>query len=153
MHRLRRVALLLALFGSGCLATDSAATVEETNFATSLGVDLAASTKGSSGLYYRDLVAGTGAVVATGQQLLVHYTGWLANGTQFDSNVAGQNPYSFHLGAGEVIEGWEIGIPGMHVGGTRQLLLPPGVAYGPNGYGVIPGNAVLVFTVEVVSAQ
>ncbi|HEY9384658.1 MAG TPA: FKBP-type peptidyl-prolyl cis-trans isomerase [Gemmatimonadales bacterium] len=153
MLQLRRIALLVSLFGSGCLATDSAATVEETDFAASLGVDLAASTKGSSGLYYRDLVAGTGAVVATGQHLLVHYTGWLANGTQFDSNVAGQNPYPFQLGAGEVIQGWDLGIPGMHIGGTRQLLLPPGVAYGANGYGTIPGNAVLVFTVEVVSAQ
>lgn len=150
---LRRLALLLPFVVLGCSGPDAAVSIEETSFAASLGVDLAASTKLPSGMYYRDLVVGSGAVVSVGQQLGMHYTGWLANGTQFDSNVAGQNPLSFHLGAGEVIQGWDLGIPGMHVGGRRQLIIPASLGYGASGSGPIPGNAVLVFSVEVVSAQ
>jgi FKBP-type peptidyl-prolyl cis-trans isomerase FkpA len=149
----RCVALLLPLALLACSGSDEVLTIEETNFAASLGVDLAASTKTPSGVYYRDLVVGAGAVVAAGQQLTVHYTGWLANGTQFDSNVAGQVPFSFQLGTGGVIQGWDLGIPGMRVGGVRQLIIPPALGYGAAGNGDIPGNAILVFRVEVLTAQ
>jgi len=153
MLQLRRLALLLPLTLAGCSGTNSTASIEATSFAPALGVDLAASTKTAAGLYYRDLVVGSGAVVSTGQQISVHYSGWLANGTQFDSNGAGQTPYSFHLGTGAVIQGWDLGVPGMNVGGRRQLIIPPGLGYGANDYGPIPGNSILVFSVEVVSAQ
>jgi len=153
MRSLRRLALLLPLALFACSGDDPVLTIEETNFAASLGVDLANSTKLASGMYYRDLSVGLGSVVSAGQQLQVHYTGWLANGSQFDSNVAGQVPFSFHLGAGGVIQGWDLGIPGMRVGGRRQLIIPSALGYGAAGNGSIPGNAILVFNVEVLTAQ
>lgn len=121
------------------------------SYAPALGVDLAKATKLFSGLYIMDLVVGTGPVVAEGQQLAVHYTGWLPNGTRFDGNEGG-NLLTFRLGAHQVIPGWEQGVAGMHVGGKRQLVIPPSLGYGSSGNGPIPPNAVLVFTVEVVSA-
>lgn len=144
------------VFAAGCLDSTEplpARSIEETNFAASLGVDLAASTKTPNGAYYRDLTVGTGAEVTNGQQLDTRYTGWLANGQQFDSNANSQTPFQFTLGAGQVIEGWEETIPGMRVGGRRQLILPSHLAYGPFGFGPIPGNAVLVFNVEVLAAR
>jgi len=151
--RLSRSLTLALTFSIACSGPEPAPSIEETSFAPSLGVDLAASTKTTGGLYYRDLSVGFGAVVTSGQQVQVHYTGWLANGSQFDSNVAGQTPYSFHLGAGEVIQGWDLGVPGMRVGGQRQLIIPPALGYGAAGSDPIPGNAILVFKVEVVLAQ
>lgn len=127
--------------------------IEQTQFAPSLGVNLAASTRTTNGAYYRDITPGTGAVVVTGQTLTVRYTGWLANGAQFDSNVNLQTPFTFKLGTRAVIDGWDEAIPGMRVGGTRQLILPASLGYGPAGAGPIPGNAVLVFNVQVISAQ
>ena len=115
-------------------------------------MNLAASTKTVDGMYYRDLTAGSGAVVAPGQTLSVHYTGWLVNGTQFDSNT-GLAAFSFKLGAGQVIAGWDEGMSGVRVGSTRQLIIPPALAYGPYQYGPIPPNSILVFTVQVDSAQ
>jgi FKBP-type peptidyl-prolyl cis-trans isomerase len=129
------------------------AKIETTTFATALGVDLAAMTKTASGVYYRDLVVGTGAVIATGQLVSTRYTGWLSGGQQFDSNVQSQNAYPFHFGRGEVIAGWDSGMVGMHVGGKRQLVIPPSLGYGPYTYLDIPGNSVLVFQVEVVAAE
>ena len=106
-------------------------------------------TKAASGLYYRTLgtPTGTAATVANGQRVAVRYTGWLANGTQFESST-----YTFVLGTGVVIPGWDQGIAGMRVGEKRRLLIPPALAYGATGYGVIPPNSVLVFDVEVLSA-
>jgi FKBP-type peptidyl-prolyl cis-trans isomerase len=127
------------------------ATIENTTFAPALDVQLTNSTKLPNGVYYRDLVVGTGAVLAS-QRVSAHYTGWLANGTQFVSNVGGA-AYSFVLGAGQVIGGWDTGLVGAHVGGMRQLILPPAMAYGSTGYGPIPPNAILVFTVQIDSAQ
>jgi FKBP-type peptidyl-prolyl cis-trans isomerase len=138
-----------------CSASDNIvdeADIATTTFAASLGVDLTASTKLPSGVYYRDLVVGTGIVVASGQQLSVRYTGWFPNGTQFDSN-ANTNPYSFVLGTRAVIDGWDNGLPGMKVGGKRQLIIPPSQAYGAAGRSGIPGNSILVFTVDVLGAQ
>jgi FKBP-type peptidyl-prolyl cis-trans isomerase FkpA len=120
-------------------------------YAPALGVNLAEATKLPSGVYIKDQVVGAGPAVAEGQQIAVHYTGWLPDGTRFDGNEGG-DPYSFRLGAHEVIPGWEQGVAGMHVGGKRQLIIPPALGYGAGGNGPIPPNAVLVFTVEVVSA-
>jgi FKBP-type peptidyl-prolyl cis-trans isomerase FkpA len=91
--------------------------------------------------------------------LTVHYTGWLQDttkpdnkGTQFDTSV-GKNPFSFFLGFSQVIAGWDLGIPGMRVGGKRLLIIPPGLAYGSQGSGPIPGNSTLIFEVELVNVQ
>lgn len=127
--------------------------IESTAFAPALGVDLASSTKTSTGLYFRDLEVGTGAAVAAGQRVSVRYTGWLSNGTQFDSNVSSSAPYEFTLGAGQVIAGFDQGVAGMRVGGRRQVVIPPALGYGAAGQAPIPGNAVIVFTVEVVGAR
>jgi peptidylprolyl isomerase len=151
MPKLARMALLLPLLAA-CAKEKSSGDIESARFAPALGVNLAISTKTPSGLYYRDLTPGTGPVVAPGQQVSAHYTGWLANGTQFDSN-AGGTPYSFRVRAHEVIEGWDQGVVGMRVGGKRQLVIPPALGYGPAGSGPIPPNAILVFKVEVVSAS
>jgi FKBP-type peptidyl-prolyl cis-trans isomerase len=126
------------------------ATVEETTFAASLNVDLTKSIRTANGAYVRDFVVGTGPLVNIGDSISVRYTGWLADGTQFDSNVTMTVPYPFRVGTGTVIEGWDEGIPGMHVGGTRQILIPPGLGYGYSDYYTIPGNSVLVFSVQVV---
>ncbi len=104
------------------------------------------------------LLDGTGAMVTSGQTATVHYTGWLYvedapehKGAQFDSSV-GRGPFSFRVGAGQVIRGWDQGVQGMKVGGQRRLVLPPEFAYGARGAGsVIPPNATLVFDVELLS--
>ena len=145
------------VLSSACLSGESTslieARIEETNFAASLGVNLAASTKTANGTYYRDLVVGTVTTVATGQTIKVRYTGWLANGTQFDTNTSSANPLTFKVGSGQVILGFDDGLVGAKVGSQRQLIIPPSLGYGPYDYGPIPGNSVLVFKVEVVSAE
>lgn len=104
-----------------------------------------------SGLKYEDLVEGEGEVAVSGQKVVVHYTGWLTDGTKFDSSVDRSNPFSFPLGAGRVIRGWDEGVQGMKVGGKRKLTIPPQLGYGAAGAGgVIPPNATLVFDVELL---
>ena len=104
----------------------------------------------SSQLAVQDVVAGTGPGALAGDIVVVNYTGRLAEGTIFDSSV-GKTPYSFTLGAGQVIPGWEQGIAGMQVGGKRLLLIPPNLAYGSQDYGPIPGNSTLMFEIDVIS--
>ena len=104
-----------------------------------------------SGLKYEDLAEGDGAVAAAGQKVSVHYTGWLTDGTKFDSSVDRDQPFEFALGAGMVIRGWDEGVAGMKVGGKRKLTIPPQLGYGASGAGgVIPPNATLVFEVELL---
>jgi peptidylprolyl isomerase len=104
-----------------------------------------------SGLRYVDLVAGTGASPATGDQVEVHYTGWLEDGKKFDSSVDRGEPFVFPLGAGRVIRGWDEGVASMKVGGRRRLIVPPSLGYGDRGAGrVIPPGATLVFEVELL---
>ena len=143
------VAILLA----ACNPEITAPTVEGTVFAPALNVDLAASTKTASGMYYRDLQAGGGALLVSGHTIAVRYTGALPSGVVFDSNTGAATPFSFTLGAGQVIAGFDEGIAGMHVGGSRQLIIPPSLGYGASAHGAIPGNSVLVFTVTVVSSS
>jgi FKBP-type peptidyl-prolyl cis-trans isomerase FkpA len=111
-------------------------------------------TKTPDGLEYWDIKVGTGATAEKGKNVTVHYTGWLTNGKKFDSSVDRGEPFKFHLGAGQVIKGWDVGVAGMKVGGKRQLRIPPQLGYGPNGAGgVIPPNATLIFDVELLGVQ
>lgn len=134
---------------AGCVPATPPATIETATFAASLNVDLSASTKLPTGLYLRDLTPGTGAEALAGSKVTMRYTGWFTNGTQFDSNQT--NGFQFRLGAGEVIAGWDQGVGGMKVGGTRQLIIPPSLGYGATGQGPIPGDSILVFSVTMVS--
>lgn len=108
-----------------------------------------------SGLIYEDLVIGEGKeATGLGQTTIVHYTGWLEDGTEFDSSVKRNDPFSFPLGAGMVIKGWDEGVVGMKEGGKRKLTIPPELGYGAAGAGgVIPGNATLVFEVELLEVS
>ena len=152
MRALRFLALVLPLTAAACLGDPAAPKIESTTFAPSLGVDLDASTRLGSGVYIRDLVVGTGATAQNGSVLNVHYSGALPGGFIFDDNVAGVDaPFNFTLGTGAVIKGWDQGLVGMKVGGRRQLIVPARLGYGAGGSGVIPPNAILVFTVELVS--
>jgi len=104
-----------------------------------------------SGLKYDDMVEGEGAGAAAGQRVVVHYTGWLTDGRKFDSSLDRNDPFTFSLGAGQVIRGWDEGVQGMKIGGKRKLTIPPQLGYGARGAGgVIPPNATLVFEVELL---
>jgi FKBP-type peptidyl-prolyl cis-trans isomerase len=107
-----------------------------------------------SGLQFEDLVVGQGPNAQYGQTVTVHYTGWLTNGTKFDSSLDKGQPFQFVLGAGEVIKGWDEGVSTMRIGGRRRLIIPPQLGYGDRGAGgVIPPGATLVFEVELLGAQ
>jgi FKBP-type peptidyl-prolyl cis-trans isomerase FkpA len=115
---------------------------------------------GPTALQVTDTVVGTGATAAAGNTVTVNYTGWLYNasvanlhGTQFDTSV-GKAPFSFKLGVGQVIAGWDQGVAGMKVGGSRTLIIPSSLGYGSTGAGgVIPPNTALVFTVDLLAVQ
>ncbi len=108
----------------------------------------------ADGLQYWDLKVGTGPTAEKGQTVKVHYTGWLTTGKKFDSSVDRGEPFTFSLGQGQVIKGWDEGVEGMKVGGKRQLRIPPDLGYGPRGAGgVIPPNAILIFDVELLGVR
>jgi FKBP-type peptidyl-prolyl cis-trans isomerase FkpA len=109
-----------------------------------------------SGLQYEDTVVGKGETATAGQHVSVHYTGWLypdgVKGTKFDSSKTRQEPFQFQLDGGQVIRGWDEGVQGMKVGGTRLLIIPPQLGYGARGAGgAIPPNATLLFEVELLA--
>jgi len=105
------------------------------------------------GVEYWDIVVGTGGTAVKGMSVTVNYTGWLTNGKKFDSSI-GKQPFTFDLGAGQVIKGWDEGVTGMKVGGKRQLKIAPAQAYGANGYPpVIPPNSTLIFDVELLGVR
>ena len=108
----------------------------------------------ASGLVYEDTVVGEGAEAKAGHQVSVHYTGWLTNGSKFDSSKDRNDPFEFSLGMRQVIGGWDEGVQGMKIGGTRKLTIPPHLGYGARGAGgVIPPNATLVFEVELLGLR
>ncbi len=107
--------------------------------------------KDVTALEITDMVVGAGPEAKTGQQVSVHYTGWLTNGQKFDSSKDRNQPFGFKLGGGQVIKGWDQGVVGMKVGGKRKLLIPPSLGYGARGFpGAIPPNATLHFEVELL---
>ncbi|MFC2029801.1 FKBP-type peptidyl-prolyl cis-trans isomerase [Chloroflexota bacterium] len=117
-------------------------------------VDMDDYTTTESGLQYHDFEIGDGATPESGQQVAVHYTGWLEDGTKFDSSLDRGQPFTFLLGTGSVIKGWDEGLSTMQVGGKRQLVIPPELGYGDRGAGgVIPPDATLIFEVELLDAQ
>jgi FKBP-type peptidyl-prolyl cis-trans isomerase len=122
-------------------------------FAPQLGVDLKSMTTTPSGLAYKDTKVGSGPVAKAGQTASVQYTGWLPDGTKFDSSRDRNEPFSFGLGAGQVIKGWDEGVAGMKVGGRRLLVIPPSLGYGAGGAGPIPPNSTLVFDVELLGVK
>lgn len=107
----------------------------------------------ASGLGIKDTTVGTGAEAVSGKSVTVNYTGKLTNGTVFDSSYSRNQPFTFTLGAGQVIKGWDEGVAGMKVGGTRELTIPPSLGYGSQATGSIPPNSTLIFTVQLVSVN
>ena len=133
------IALLIPVLGVACGQSD----------ATPAGVTVT-----PSGLQYTDLVVGTGEPARAGATAVVHYTGWLVDGTKFDSSVDRGTPFDFVLGQGQVIKGWDEGVGSMRVGGKRKLTIPPELGYGDRGAGrVIPPGATLVFEVELLEVR
>jgi FKBP-type peptidyl-prolyl cis-trans isomerase len=125
----------------------------DVTFDSSLNVNLDQMNHAANGLYSRDLTEGTGATATSGSIAVVHYTGWLPDGTEFDSSRRGQ-PFRFPVGGGQVIQGWDEGVAGMKVGGRRQLVIPPALGYGNREMGgVIPANSTLVFDVELLGVE
>lgn len=127
--------------------------------ALTAGCDSSTSPTSTPPFSQNDVRAGTGATAASGNRVTVHYTGWLFDasktdqkGVQFETS-AGRTPLTFALGSGQVIRGWDQGIPGMRVGGVRRLVIPPSLAYGGTRSGPIPPNAALVFDVELLSVE
>jgi FKBP-type peptidyl-prolyl cis-trans isomerase len=154
--------IVVAALGAGCGPSDrgDAApggtadphTVAE-RYDPALDVDLERMTATESGLRVQDLEPGTGAEATPGDLVSVHYTGWLPDGTEFDSSRTGR-PFEFTLGRGMVIPGWDEGVAGMREGGRRKLVIPPALGYGAAGAGgVIPPNATLVFDVELLQVR
>ena len=148
MKLLARLLLLpLLLVWAAC---DSGEQVEEYVVPAFRVVADTAFTVADNGLKYYDFREGTGPLAETGDQVLVHYNGWLTDGRAFDSSYQRGQPLTFVLGARQVIAGWDQGIKDMRVGGERQLVIPPSLAYGIAGRGLIPPNATLIFEVELV---
>lgn len=146
--RLPALALILAL--AACGGSEKAGTGDPATetFAPSLGIDLSQMTRTATGLYVQDVTPGTGAEAATGSKVTVEYTGWLVDGTKFDSGS-----FPFTIGQHQVVAGFEEGVTGMKVGGVRKLVIPPALGYGAQGTGPIPGNAVIVFQVTLKSVE
>jgi len=110
-------------------------------------------TKMQDGLQIQDETVGIGAEAVSGKSVTVNYVGTLTNGTKFDSSIDRNQPFTFNLGAGQVIQGWDEGVTGMKVGGKRKLVIPPALGYGSQDLGTIPPNSILVFEVELLKVE
>jgi FKBP-type peptidyl-prolyl cis-trans isomerase len=144
----------VALFALFLLACGGDVEPKGSAAASGFEIDSAALTKTASGLQYEDVTTGTGPEATPGQTAVVHYTGWLTDGTKFDSSRDRGQPFSFPLGGGQVIAGWDEGVAGMKVGGRRKLVIPSDLGYGPQGSPpVIPPAATLVFDVELLELR
>jgi len=118
-----------------------------------LGIVIAEMKKTDAGVLWQDDSVGVGDSLDVGMTAVVHYTGWLPDGTQFDTSREGGAPFAFKVGAGEVIDAWDDGVIGMRVGGRRKLVVPPALGYGSDPYGPLPGNAILVFEIELIEIR
>ena len=124
------------------------------NTTTEVNMDSNSTVTTDTGLQYTDLIVGTGAAASAGDIAVVHYTGWLLDGTKFDSSLDRGDPLQFAIGRGQVIAGWDEGVGTMNVGGKRELIIPPNLAYGDQGAGgVIPPGATLKFEVELLELK
>ncbi|MDQ6612572.1 MAG: FKBP-type peptidyl-prolyl cis-trans isomerase [Gemmatimonadota bacterium] len=152
--RIRCAFVLFAAFASACGSdTETASDPATQTFAASLGVNIATMQKKADGLYYQDIVTGTGAEAIAGRTITVTYTGWQTDGQQFDTNVGGTPLTVSPLGTAGVIAGWNLGLQGMKVGGKRRLVIGSGLAYGAAGNGPIGKNKTLVFDVVLLTVQ
>jgi FKBP-type peptidyl-prolyl cis-trans isomerase len=151
MPTVLRLLSVLAVLGQAAVGGHASPSKEQ---AISSQVELGGLLVTRSGLKYLDLRAGRGPVAGKGDTVEVHYTGWLTNGKKFDSSLDRNMPFTFKLGAGNVIKGWEEGLAGMKVGGKRKLVIPAKLGYGARGAGnVIPPNAEMIFEVELLKIK
>ena len=156
-------ALAMVVFASACTKkTEETKTETTTTTQTNPAAGTTTAMQGATGataattapkVDMQDSVVGKGAEAVNGKAVTVHYTGTLKDGTKFDSSVDRKEPFTFTLGAGQVIKGWEQGIVGMKVGGKRKLTIPPELAYGANAVGAIPANSTLIFDVELLEVK
>ncbi|HET7423079.1 MAG TPA: FKBP-type peptidyl-prolyl cis-trans isomerase [Gemmatimonadales bacterium] len=154
MHRAALASVVLLLVACRPDTPGSGAAGNAGGFAVELGVDTTALTRMPSGLRYQDVAVGSGEEATAGRTAVVHYTGWLPDGKKFDSSRDRGEPFSFPLGAGQVIAGWDQGVAGMKVGGRRKLVIPAELGYGEAGAPPdIPPNSTLVFDVELLRVQ
>ena len=153
--RLSCALVFLASAANACGSdTESASNPTTETFAAALGVNVATMQKKAENLYYQDVVVGTGTEAIAGRAVSVTYTGWLADGTQFDSNVGGSAFVVVPLGTASVIQGWNLGLQGMRVGGKRRLVIGSGLAYGAAGSPPVIGkNKTLVFDITCLAVN
>ena len=152
-HARLLVLWLASTIAPSCASSSAPASIAGTAFSPELAVDTTTMTPIRGGGWYRDLQVGSGPEAMRGQTIGVYYIGMFPNGTEFDVTRAPEAPARIRLGSGQVIAGWDRGIPGMRVGGQRLLVLPPSLAYGSSGNARIPPNSVLVFLIELVEVR
>jgi FKBP-type peptidyl-prolyl cis-trans isomerase len=151
---MRRWVLLALLFAATACRLSGDKASATGGFAAALDVDTTKMTRLPSDLRYQDVMQGQGPEAVAGRSVTVHYTGWLPDGKKFDSSRDHGEPFTFKLGAGQVIAGWDQGVEGMRVGGRRKLVIPPDLGYGASGAPPdIPPGATLVFDVEVLEVK
>jgi FKBP-type peptidyl-prolyl cis-trans isomerase FkpA len=150
---LRPLSVTLLMLAVACGGEPSSGDPTKVTYSPALGVNLAEMERTETGLYKQDLEEGTGTEATAGRYVTAHYSGWLPNGLLFDSSHRRNEPFSFTLGAGQVIKGWDEGIAGMKVGGKRRLVIPAELGYGSQPRGSIPANSVLVFDVELLDVR
>ena len=146
------ILVFLATLGVACGSSSDSDSETKSNSEVNMADEETITT--ASGLQIKTIVAGTGDKAEAGKTVVVHYTGWLLDGTKFDSSVDRGTPFEFQLGAGRVIKGWDEGVATMNIGGKVELIIPPGLAYGATGAGgAIPANATLKFEIEFLNQK
>lgn len=153
---LAAAAFILAACGSNTSSTTTRdwSNPQTIHFPDSLHIDLSTMTRTADGLYYKDIKEGTGEEAEAGDVAVVHYTGYLPNGKVFDENGESDPPYTFEMGIGRVIRGWDLGVQGMKKGGERLLVIPPDLAYGAKGADdAVPPNTTLVFAIKLLDVR